>query len=117
MRYLCLFNEDTTVSSQLPPPMIWDSIEAANNYIREMKAAGKFTDGAFWAAGHGGFAIINANDAAELHTLIELSPARPFCKIETYPLLETDEFQPVFTKIKAQAKAGFEKYQSMMNKK
>jgi hypothetical protein len=114
MRYLVLFNEETTQSAALPPPVIWEAVEATNHYLREMKASGKATDVGFWATGHGGYAIWNTNNAAELHTLIESVPARAFCSVQSYPILETDDFPAVFNKLRSQFQPMVDKIQKSL---
>ena len=45
---------------------------------------------------HGGMAILNADSGGQLADLIDSCPARPFCSVETIPLMTPDEEAPVF---------------------
>ena len=117
MRFLVTFRENTAVSMMLPPPAMMDIVEATGAWMNEMKKGGKFSDAAFFAPDHGGIAIVDVSSHGELLGLVESCPIRPFCTVETVPLIDYAEWQPVFQKTKAAALAMFEKMQAILPKR
>src|SRR5664279_2844926 len=100
MQYLVIYREDTQQSAAIPPPLIIEAVEATARWLGEIKVSGQASEALFMSGEHGGMAILNADSGGELADLIDSCPARPFCSVETIPLMTADEAAPVFAKAK-----------------
>jgi muconolactone delta-isomerase len=100
MKYLVLYREDTRVSATLPPMLVLEAVEATGKWLDDMRASGKVTEAGFMSGEHGGFAVVGAKSGGELADFIESCPARPFCTVETIPLMSSDENAPILAKVK-----------------
>lgn len=60
--------------------------------------SGQASEALFMSGEHGGMAIFNADSGGQLADLIDSCPARPFCSVETIPLMTAEEGAPVFGK-------------------
>jgi hypothetical protein len=114
MKFLVIYREDTSVSSNVPLPALAEAIEATGHWLTEMKKSNKATEAAFMNPDHGGIGIFDVSSAAELLELTESCPARAFCKVETIPLIEEKEWAPVFAKSKARMMQMWEQLQATM---
>jgi len=104
MQYLTIFREDTRLSAAIPPPMLIELVLATGEWQSEVKLSGQATEALFMSGEHGGFAIFNADSGGQLADLIESCPARPFCSVETIPLMTAGEAKSV--QLKSQARIG-----------
>lgn len=98
MQYLVIYREDTRLSATIPPPMIIEAVEATARWLGEIKLSGQATEALFMSGEHGGLAIFNTDSGGQLADLIDSCPARPFCSVETIPLMTAEESAPVFAK-------------------
>jgi hypothetical protein len=114
MNYLVLYREDTRMVAAIPPPALFEAIDATTGWLKELKGSGRAVECGYFAGPHGGFAVFKANSAAELTELVESCPARPFCEVEVIPVASADELAPVIAKSKAKALEVFAKIAQMM---
>src|SRR5579885_603060 len=114
MIYLVIYREDTRMVAAIPPPAVFEAVEATIGWLKEMKGSGRAIENGFFAGAHGGFGIFKASSAAELAELVEACPARPFCDVEIIPIASPDELAPVIAKSKAKALEVFAKMAQMM---
>ena len=117
MKFLVIYREDTTMSAQLPPPVLMPMVEATGHWMIELKGSGKVTETAFLNPSHGGMAVFDVKDPGELLELVESCPVRPICTVETHPLIDAKEWLPLFAKVHQRAIASFEKMAAAMPKK
>jgi muconolactone delta-isomerase len=100
MKYLVLYRENTQLTAATPPPVIIEAVAETRRWLGEVKLSGQATEAMFMSGEHGGLAIFNADSGGQLAELIDACPARPFCSVETIPLMSTDEAAPVIEKAK-----------------
>jgi hypothetical protein len=117
MKFLVLYREDSVMSSVVPLPALAEAIEATGHWITEVKKSRKATEAAFMNPDHGGMAVFDVTSAVELNELVESCPARPFCKVETIPLIDEKEWEPSFQKSKARMMKMWEQLQATMGPK
>ena len=102
MQYLVIYREDPHLAAAIPPPMLIEQVLATGDWMGEVKLSGQASDAMFMSGEHGGFAIFNADSGGQLAGLIESCPARPFCSVETIPLMTASEGKPVLERSQAQ---------------
>lgn len=84
MRYAILFRPQFPIPPDAFPSIIEGVSDWWNRYKRHFEAAG------FFAGGHGGAAICDINDAAELNRMLLEWPLGQFHHIEVQPLIDMD---------------------------
>ena len=109
MKYFIQFTEETNNNSPINQGAKFELLEASRPYFENLKKAGRVLDWGYFGIGHGLYAVCDIRNHAELHEVTELVPARPFCRIECRPVLESGEFADVIAKVKRESLPNYDK--------
>lgn len=108
-KYLVQFTENTTLSTRTPVSAIFELVENTRPYLEDLRKRERIVDYGFYGTGHGFYAVIRANNLTELHEMTQLVPMRPFCNVESTPVMDGGDFAECFNKIKRECMTRWER--------